>query len=229
MKNVLITGAGGTLGMACVNEYLANDNHVIAVLSPKKKLPIEQSKNISTYNADLSNEQDTEELIVSIAKNHQSIDIAVLTVGGFAMGGLEDTSLDSVRKMLALNFETAYATARAVFSHMSTSGKSGRIVLIGARPALEPQAGKSMIAYTLSKTLVLKLAELINAEGKNKGIVCSVVIPSVIDTPANRESMPKADFNKWVTPQQIAKTIHYITSSDANPLREPVIKIYGDS
>jgi NAD(P)-dependent dehydrogenase (short-subunit alcohol dehydrogenase family) len=105
----------------------------------------------------------------------------------------------------------------------------GRIVLVGARPALQPRDGASNVAYGLSKSLVLRLAEILNAEGADHNVVTSVIIPSTIDTPDNRAAMPKADFTKWVRPEDIAATIAFILSQPAQMLREPVFKVYGDA
>lgn len=229
MKNVVITGAGGALGKACVNEFTTNGDQVIAVLSPDKKDSNYEAKGVATYHTDLSDELMTKATIAKVIEDHKSIDIGILTVGGFSMGGIDETDGAQLKKMINLNFETAYYLSRELFRHMSANGKGGRIVLIGARPALDAKAGKNLIAYALSKTLVMKLAELFNAEGKDKNIVCSVIVPSIIDTQANRDSMPKADYTKWVKPAEIAKNIRFITSETGSALREPVLKIYGDS
>jgi NAD(P)-dependent dehydrogenase (short-subunit alcohol dehydrogenase family) len=105
----------------------------------------------------------------------------------------------------------------------------GRLVFIGARPALKASQGKGLIAYALSKSLLFKVAELLNEEGKNKNVVASVVVPSTIDTPANRASMPDADPNNWVKPEEIADVLELICSDKGNVLREPVYKVYGNS
>ena len=105
----------------------------------------------------------------------------------------------------------------------------GRIVLVGAKPALNANQGKDMIAYGLSKSLLFKLAEYLNAEGDANNVVTSVVIPGTIDTPQNRASMPDADFRNWVQPEVIAETMAFICSEDGMALRQPVFKVYGKS
>lgn len=227
MKNVLITGARGSLGLACVKEYLTNHHKVIAMVSPGKSMPPDLESKVLTVPADLSDEKKAQAAIDGAIRKVKRIDVGVVTVGGFAIGNLADTDLASVKKMIDINFSTAFTVARQLFNHMAGNAEGGHLVLIGARPALDATAGKGVVAYALSKTLVFNLAELINAEGKNKGIVCSVIVPSIIDTEPNRQSMPDADFSKWVTPAEIAKTIYFATS--AQKLREPVFKIYGDS
>jgi NAD(P)-dependent dehydrogenase (short-subunit alcohol dehydrogenase family) len=86
-----------------------------------------------------------------------------------------------------------------------------------------------MIAYSLSKSLIFRLAEIMNAESKGKDVVTSVIVPSTIDTPQNRESMPKVDFSSWVKPAEIADTIFFYSSDEATSVREPLIKMYNKS
>ena len=106
---------------------------------------------------------------------------------------------------------------------------NGRIFLIGSRQGLNILKGKSALAYSFSKSLLFRLAELLNAEAKGKNVVASVIVPSIIDTPSNRESMPDANFSDWVTPSAIADVIYFYSSDEGNAIREPVIKMYGKS
>jgi NAD(P)-dependent dehydrogenase (short-subunit alcohol dehydrogenase family) len=105
----------------------------------------------------------------------------------------------------------------------------GQFVLVGARPALDAGAGAHMAAYALSKGLVHQLAELINAHGRGKHIDATVIVPSVIDTPANRAAMPDADPGKWVSPDSIAETIAFVLSGAGRQMRGSVLKLYGES
>ena len=130
--------------------------------------------------------------------------------------------------MIDINFNTSYFVARPVFQQMMKQA-NGRIVLVGSRPALDAKAGKQTVAYALSKSLIFTLAELLNAEGSEKNVVTSVIVPSTIDTPVNRSSMPDADFSKWVQPKEIAELIDIVISNKAKSLRAPVLKIYGNA
>ncbi len=224
-KNILITGASGNLGQALVAKFMKQGDQVIATDSPGR---IMHQEGVSGYEADLASEKSVQEVVARIIQQHSTIDAVILTVGGFAMGSLMETNLESVKKMITLNFDTAYNVVQAVFPLMVKQG-GGRIVLVGARPALLASAGKAMIAYALSKSLVFKLSELINAEGKDKNIVCTVIVPSTIDTPANRKAMPDASFSDWVTPAQIAESVAFLLSEAGNPLREPILKLYGNA
>lgn len=228
-KNIVITGASGNLGKASIERFVAEGYQVVATVTPGKGLGFDVGDEVRTYEADLTNEQHVDKVMQRIISDHKQINAALLLVGGFAMGGLKETNEASIKKMFALNFETAYNVARPLFIHMQEQNIAGRIVLVGARPALAASDGKKMMAYALSKSLLFKLAEFLNAEGVSNDIVTSVIVPSTIDTPANRQSMPKADFTKWVKPELIAETMAFITSSGAAALREPVYKIYGQS
>ena len=229
MKNILITGAGGALGKACVMEFIKKGHHVIALLSPGKKLPYETPAPVSVYNADLMNEDNTLEVVDQIITDHTSIDVALLLVGGFAMGSLDNTGGAMIKKMIGLNFDTTYYTGSKVFNQMITQPNGGRIVMVGAKPALEPIAATSKVAYALSKSLIFKLAEIFNEIGKDNNVVSTVIVPSIINTEDNRKAMPKADTAAWVQPEEIAAIVAFATSDQGATLREPIIKIYGKS
>jgi NAD(P)-dependent dehydrogenase (short-subunit alcohol dehydrogenase family) len=152
----------------------------------------------------------------------------VLTVGGFTLGTVIETKTSDITKQYKLNFETAYNIARPVFAQMMKQ-KNGRIFIIGSRPGLDATSGKGMVAYGLGKSLVFRLAELMNDEAKGTNVVISVVVPSTIDTPQNRKASPDADPAKWVKPGAIADVIYYYCSDAAAILREPLIKVYNNS
>jgi NAD(P)-dependent dehydrogenase (short-subunit alcohol dehydrogenase family) len=144
------------------------------------------------------------------------------------MGKISETKTSDVLKQYKLNFETAYNVARPVFIQMMKQN-SGRIFIIGSKPGLDAKNGKGVIAYGLAKSLIFRLAELMNDEAKGKNVVTSVIVPSIIDTPPNRKSMPDANFNAWVTADSIAKVIYWHCTEEASVLREPVLKVYNDA
>jgi len=144
------------------------------------------------------------------------------------MGTIKETSTADILKQYQLNFETAYNIARPVFEKMLNQN-SGRIFLVGSKPGIASQHGKGMIAYGLAKSLIFRLAELMNDEAKGKNVVTSVLVPGTIDTQQNRKSMPNADFKNWVTAEAIADTVLYYCSDLGAALREPVIKLYNNS
>lgn len=222
MNNVIVTGATGNLGNAVIRLYLSKGHQVTGTVIPNDTAALKiDNKFFDSVTIDLMNEADSENFIQSVINSKQSIDVAVLTVGGFAMGSIVDTRSSDIEKQYKLNFETAYNVARPVFLQMMKQG-SGRIFLIGSQPGKNMANSKGMVAYGLAKSLLFRLAELMNDEAKGTAIITTVVIPSTIDTPQNRNSMPDADFSKWITPEKLAELI-YLNSIDSNP--ELVIEV----
>jgi len=177
---------------------------------------------------DLLNEDHSQKFVETVISKYGRIDVAILTVGGFVAGNIAETKTSDISKQYKLNFETAYNIARPTFSQMKGQNK-GRIFIIGSRPGLDARNGKGMVAYGLAKSLLFRLADILNDEADGKDIVTSVVIPSTIDTASNRKAMPKADFNAWVKTEQIADIIYFYSSEQASALREPVIKVYNNA
>lgn len=229
MKTVIVTGAAGNLGKAVVQKFLLGGFRVVGTVTSADPGQFEfQHLQFSTKKADLLKEEAASNFVNEVIENNNSIDAAVLTVGGFEMGNIAETTAAAIFKQYKLNFETAYNVARPVFINMMKQG-SGRIFLIGSKPGLDMRTGKNMVAYSLAKSLIFRLAEILNDEAKGKNIVTSVVVPSTIDTPQNRNAMPDADFSTWVKPAAIADTIFFYCTDEAAMLREPVIKVYNNS
>jgi len=224
-KTILVTGANGNLGQAVTRKFLDEGYKVIGFIAPGTSPGFMEDSSLEVHQADLMDEDKTFEAI----ENAGEFDGAVLTVGGFGMGTFEKTPLDQVEKMYKLNFITAYNSSRAVFKKLKSKGKSGQIVMIGARPALDSKAAKGVVAYGFSKRLVQYLSDIINEESKNTGITSSIIMPSLIDTPPNREAMPDADFSKWVKPETIAGNIFHLFTEPGKALRETVLKVYNES
>lgn len=224
---ILVTGAAGNLGKA-VTEKFIKENYTVTGTVVEKDEFVSDNKNFESVLVDLTDEKASADLVESIIKKYTSIDVAVLTVGGFAMGKIADTKTSDIYKQYKLNFETAYNIAQPVFMQMMKQN-SGRIFLIGSKPGLDAKNSKGMVAYGLSKTLIFKLAELMNDEAKGKNIVVNVIVPGTIDTPQNRKAMPDADFSKWTKAEAIADIIFWYCSNEASVLREPVIKVYNNA
>lgn len=225
-KNALITGSSGNLGAAVVERFVADGYGVVATVTPGKDLGFTPSGDVTTYEADLTNEAQVTQTIARILQEHRQVHAAMLLVGGFSTGKIADTSGEALQKMYSLNFETAYFVLRPLLAHMLEKN-FGRIVLVGSRPALKANEGKHVVAYALSKGLLFQLAEIVNAEGAAHNVTASVIVPGTIDTPSTRKSMPDADFSKWVNPDEIAALMAMIVGEEGRSLREPVFKIYG--
>ena len=230
-KTAIVTGAAGNLGQAVLKQLLNDGFQVIGTILPNESLESfkKGNENFEEYTVDVTDAEAVENFAKAVAKKYGTIDRAALLVGGFAMSDLENTTLTDVQQMLSINFESAFVVAKYTFEQMKKQQEGGKIVLVGAKPALDAEAGKNAIAYSLSKSLIFQLAELLNASGKENGIHTSVIVPSIIDTPPNRGSMPDADFADWVKPEEIAQVISFLFSEKASKLREPVVKIYGNA
>jgi len=227
MRHVLITGASGNLGKSLVNRFLAAGSRVTAIVIPDDPVPLDHSSpSFTKYEADLNDEPFVERLVGDIALKHGDIDVAVLTTGGFVMGNIQITRSAEIFKQYRLNVETAYHIARPVFIHMMEKGY-GRIFMVGSRPGSDMRASKDTVAYGLTKSLIFRLAEILNESAGGANVVSSVIVPSIIDTPQNRASMPDADFSTWMNPDSIAEVVEFYSSPAADGLREPVLKLFN--
>jgi len=217
-QTVLISGITGNLGKA-VAQYFSGKSWQITGTSHKETAP----DNFDTVVVDLTDEGAAEKYVTHAVHKFQSIDVAVLTVGGFAMGNLANTNIRDLEKLLKLNFETAYNLARPLWQHMKNH-KKGKIFFIGSGQGLNTQKGKDVVAYSLSKSLLFQLANIINAEKAETGVEAFVVVPSVIDTVQNREAMPDADFSQWQKPEDIAGIIGRYTGGQTSEKEILIVK-----
>lgn len=226
-KSILLTGASGNLGGAVLKRLSAAGYHVLAIAGSQQGADALQSESVEAARLDLSDEAAVQAYIQEMSAN-RDISAAVLLAGGFMPGKLSETGSEALHKMIALNFETAFFTVRELLPVFEKRG-SGQFILIGTRSGMEAKEGKNMAAYAFSKGLAFQLAEMINAYGKGKGIDATVIVPSTIDTPANRKAMPQADFGKWVSPGAIADAILFVLSDSGRQMRESVLKLYHES
>jgi NAD(P)-dependent dehydrogenase (short-subunit alcohol dehydrogenase family) len=211
---VLITGAAGGLGNAVVEAFLATGAEVYGADLSWKRQP-HSNPRFHPIEANL----------IEAAKLAAPVDTLLHLVGGFGGGQpVAETTDETWDKMLDLNLRSAYTIFRAVLPSMTKAGK-GRIVAVGARAALDPIA--NFAAYSVTKTALVALVKTVALEVKDSGVTANVVLPSVIDTPANRASMPSADASKWVTPQSIADLLVWLASDAARNVSGAAIPIYG--
>lgn len=218
-KTVLITGAGGNLGEAAVLKFLKEGFRVVALVSPGKTLPYKTEGDVKVISVDLTNDAETRKIVDDIEGN---LDAVLLLAGGYMFGELIDVTSQQIKKMIALNFDTAFHVAQPALKKMIRQNV-GRIVLVGAQPALNADVGQHSAAYAFSKSLVFQLAEMLNAAGSSNHVSTSVLVPSTLDTPQNREAMPNADFTTWTSLTDAANTLFYLATADA--VRSAVVKM----
>ena len=229
MKKIIITGANGNLGSAVTKFFLEKGYTLITTVhneDAKKEMP--QHPNLEVEAVNLANEPETASFVQKVIASHGTIDAALMLVGGFTTGKIENTKTEDIKNQIALNFETAYNITQPLYQHMLQNGY-GRLVFIGARPALQAADGKNLVAYALSKSLLFKLAEFINKAAKGKNITATVVVPSTIDTPPNRKNMPEANPGNWVKAEDLAEILEFVCSDKATALRETVLKVYNNA
>jgi NAD(P)-dependent dehydrogenase (short-subunit alcohol dehydrogenase family) len=229
MSKIIITGANGNLGSA-VTKRMLNDGHQLFAISGKSGADdLPAHKDLFITEVDLTDEAMAQAYIKKTTETNPDIGSAILLAGGFAMGKLAETSTEELSRIIDLNFFTAYHIVRPLMAHFLERNNGGQFVLVGSRPGLDASSGKDFFAYSMSKAMIFKLAEFINAEGQGKGITATVIVPSVIDTTANRKAMPDADFSKWVPAENIADAIAFALTETGSMLRENILKIYNKS
>ena len=223
MKTIIVSGASGNLGQAISKKFLDSSYKVIGTITKAGEELFPGNNNFETVTIDLTNEMASHEFVDAMIAKYNTIDVVVLTAGGFAPGKLNDTTIDALQHQFKLNFATAFNLAQPLFKHMMER-KSGRLFITGARTGSDMRLRKGAVAYGLSKSLIFRLAELMNDEAKGTDVVTTVISPSTIDTPQNRKAMPDADFKKWVKPELIADMVYAYCEESFSTLREPVIK-----
>jgi NAD(P)-dependent dehydrogenase (short-subunit alcohol dehydrogenase family) len=221
---ILITGATGGLGDPVTKMFLDAGAMVAGVWSTSKPLDLQASRFMGVQ-ADLTTAAGARSAVEQVLKEAKRIDGLLHLLGGFAGGKpVAETDDETWDRMMRLNLNAAFYTMRAVLPHM-LKARQGRIVAIGSRTGVEPVAALS--AYGASKAGLIALVRTIAAEVKDAGITANVVLPSVIDTPANRQAFPNADFSKWVKPEAIANLLLWLASDAAADVNGAVIPIYG--
>jgi NAD(P)-dependent dehydrogenase (short-subunit alcohol dehydrogenase family) len=221
-KVVVVTGASGALGRVVVEEALAQGARVGGVDHAAANIPATENR-IELGGVDLPDAAQAKKAIDAVAAHFGGCDALINIAGGFAFETVAEGDPKTWQRMYALNLLTALNASRAALTHLAAS-RAARIVNVGAMGAL--QAGAGMGPYAASKSGVHRLTEALAAEWKGK-ITVNAVLPSIIDTPANRASMPKADFSTWVTPQELANVILFLASDAASAVTGALIPVNG--
>ena len=222
-KRIAITGAFGSLGAAVVQATLEADGKVAAIDradAPPSGVDLGSAERFGGI--DLSDTAQAQAAIDAAAKALGGLDALVNIAGTFRWETLADGSPETFDLLYRINLRTAVAASKAALAHLTDGG---RIVNIGAASALK--AGAGVGAYTASKSGVMRFTESLAEELKERGITVNAVLPSIIDTPPNRKDMPKANFDKWVKPAQLADVIVFLLSDRASAITGALIPVVG--
>ncbi len=215
----LVAGGAGALGQAVVAE-LRERGWAVTVLDRHEHVG-EPVPGVSYLQADLLDQDSAAAAVSSVDGLGAVVDL----VGGFAMGAkVGEAELDEFEFMLRLNLFPAFNLARAAMPRLAEAG-GGAFVCVSARAALEPFAGAA--GYITAKAGILAFVRALDVEYRGAGVRANAVLPSVIDTPANRESMPGSDWSKWVPPREIARVIGALCSDDFAPTSGAAVPVYG--
>jgi NAD(P)-dependent dehydrogenase (short-subunit alcohol dehydrogenase family) len=223
-KRVLITGGTGALGAAVTREAVARGARAtVAYIDEAEKRALAGSLGSSVVweKADLSDEDAVERLVDGM----ESLHVLIHLVGGFEMGPTHEISLAAWRKHLDLNLTTTFLCCKHALGRMREGGY-GRIVTVGSKAVLDPMGQAA--AYSASKAGVVALTRVIAAETKGTGITANAVLPSIIDTPANRAAMGADRAADWVSPAALAAIIAHLASEQGGALRGAAVPVYGD-
>ena len=224
-KRIAVTGAFGTLGAAVVRAALGAGAQVGAIDradAPAAEAGIEVARAFG--GVDLGDSDAATATLDAVARALGGLDALVNIAGAFRWQTLADGDLDTWDLLYRVNLRTAAAASKAAIPHLKRSGR-GRIVNIGANAAT--RAGAGMGAYAASKAGVARLTEALAEELKDDRITVNAVLPSIIDTPPNRTDMPKADFDRWVKPEQLADVIVFLLSDRAAAFTGALIPVFG--
>jgi NAD(P)-dependent dehydrogenase (short-subunit alcohol dehydrogenase family) len=221
-KVIVITGASGALGKVVAETALMRGARVAGIDHAASQVPATANR-LELGSVDLTDAAQAKKAIDAAVAHFGGCDALINIAGGFAFETVAEGDPKTWQRMYALNVLTALNASQSAIPHLAAS-RSGRIVNVGAMGAL--QAGAGMGAYAASKAGVHRLTEALAAEWKGK-ITVNAVLPSTIDTAANRASMPKADFGKWVTPEELANVILFLASDAASAVTGALIPVNG--
>jgi NAD(P)-dependent dehydrogenase (short-subunit alcohol dehydrogenase family) len=230
-KVAIVTGGTGALGASVVAAFLQAGAVVVAPYRADGELEklrersgIAADAKLSGMALDLADEDSVDRAYRSAAEQHGGIDIVVNIAGGFGGGKpVHESPWSLWQQQLDMNLKTAVLSCKAAVPHMLTRG--GAIVNVGTRTATQP--GKNLAAYASSKRGVIQLTEALAAELRDHDITANIILPSTIDTPANRKGDPDADFSRWVKPAEIARVVLFLAGPDARIISGATVPVYG--
>jgi NAD(P)-dependent dehydrogenase (short-subunit alcohol dehydrogenase family) len=228
-KVVLITGGTGALGKTLTQRFISSGATTIATYLKDEKIEAikgQNTNNAELIKADVTREEQVIKLISTIVERFGHIDILVNSVGGY-LGGKSVTDLEEHEwdLMMNLNLKSAFLISKHVIPVMKSSGLGGKIVHISSKTGLKSEGQDS--AYAASKSGLIRLVESIAQETQELGINVNCILPSVIDTEANRRAMPRADFSRWVKTDDLTNVVFFLCSQEAKVITGAAIPTYG--
>jgi NAD(P)-dependent dehydrogenase (short-subunit alcohol dehydrogenase family) len=223
-KVVLVTGANGGLGTSVTRAFLDAGATVVGT-SRRIQASEFQSSNFAAIPAELSKWEGAKSLVDQLVAQFGKLDVLAHTVGGFAGGQtLAETDEATFQRMMDMNLNSTFQILRATVPLLRKTG-AGRIIAIGSRAALEP--GANVGAYSASKAAMVSLIRTVAVENQAAGMTANVILPGTMDTPSNRQAMPKADFSKWVRTETVAGLMLWLARDAGNDVNGAVIPVYG--
>ncbi|MDR4470129.1 MAG: SDR family oxidoreductase [Nitrospira sp.] len=230
--NIVVTGGAGALGVAVVRKLVGEGAvcHVPCVSEKDRDTVSALDSQLvrAVAEVDLTDEQIVIDYYSDVAASGQLWG-SVHLVGGFFAAPLLETSRKDFVHQFELNVLTAFLCSREAVRHIRQAARGGCIVNVAARPAVEPRTGSGRIAYTTAKSAVAALSESLGEELAEQRIWVNAIAPSIMDTPANRDAMPKADFNQWVRVEDVAATVVSLVSPENRCVRSVIVPVYGSS
>ena len=226
-QTALVTGGTGGLGVAVVERFLRDGWRVVVPWVAERELErLPAREGLDLQRADLSDPAAVSEVVaVAGGERGARLGAVVNLVGGFAAGPrVHETPIEDFESQFRLNLRPTYLVTQAALPALIQGG-DGAIVCVSTRAALEPFPGAA--GYVASKAAVLALVRALAVEYRDDGVRANAILPSVIDTPANRTAMPNADHSRWVGPEEIAGVIAFLSSPDSSPTSGAAVPVYG--
>ena len=227
LGSALITGGTGGLGAAVTRAFLdAGWRVVVPVFDEAERERVPAHERLALEPADLFDEASCAAVTgVAAGDEDAPLRAVVNLVGGYAASGrVHETPIGDYEAQLRLNLRPTYLVCHNAIPHLQAAA-GGAIVCVSSRAALEPFAGAA--GYIVGKAAVLAFVDVLATEYRDAGIRANAILPSVIDTPANRKSMPNADHAKWVSPEQIASVVRFLCEDGAGIVSGAHVPVYG--
>jgi len=226
-RTVLITGGTGALGGAVVEAFLASGwRAVVTWVVPGEADRLGRPDGLELVEADLFDERAVGRAVdAASAEKGAPLRAVANLVGGYKAGPkVHETSLEDFERLFTLNLRATFLVTQAALPRLIAAGGGG-IVCVSARAALQPFAGAA--GYASSKAAVIAFAKTVAAEYRDEGVRCNAILPSVIDTPANRAASPGADYSRWVKPEEIARVVRFLCSDESAATSGAAVPVYG--